>query len=142
MSETGDDDQPSSAGTDAGAGSVPESLQILAATVVAMASDLARLFALDARLCGRTILAMIALTVVGALLLTGGWLYLSASAVMLLSRFEMLGIAGATALVGCLHVALAGAVWWRLRLIARDTTFRQSRATLRRLVVTAREERS
>lgn len=140
MTEPRDSGTQPPAGDDAGGKGVPDALQVLAAAAAAIASDLARLFALEVRLCGRTILAMLALTIVGALLAAGGWLYLSAAAVILLSRIEAIGPAGATAIVGLIHLALAVAAWWRVRLISRDVTFRQSRAALRGLMVAEREE--
>lgn len=113
------------------------SLRDFTRALSAIAGDAARLIAVDARLCGRTALAMIGLTVIAALLLVGGWLFIGAAAVLLLTEIEGFSPAGAVMTVGAAHIALAALAGWRLRYIARDLTFRQSRATLRSLVPTA-----
>ncbi len=110
------------------------SMQEVIHSLGAIAGDVVRLIAVDARLCGRTVLAMIGLTVIAALLLVGGWLFIGVAAVLLLNQLEMFSPVGATMTVGAAHIAFAALAVWRVRFIASDLTFRQSRATLRSLI--------
>jgi hypothetical protein len=122
------------ASVDAGVESDTVVLKDLGAAVGAVVADVMRLLSVDARLCGHTVLVMIALTVIAALLLAGGWLLAATAAVLMLSQLESVSPAGAFLAVGGVHIMLAGLVVWRLRVISRDLTFQQSRASLHRLM--------
>lgn len=136
MSEPAIRTPESSAGRKLGDDPETATLGELVSTLGAIVSDLVRLIAVDARLCGRTVLAMIGLTVIAALLLVGGWLLVATAAVLLLSELEGVSPAAAFLAVGGVHMAMAGITVWWLRSLARDLTFRQSRATLRSFVST------
>jgi len=104
----------------------------------ALSADLKRLVALEARLFGHTVLAMLALTVIIALLLVGGWLFFGAALVMALASFQVFSQAGALLMVALAHLVIAALMYWRLRFITRDLTFRESRASVDGLVSHAR----
>jgi len=131
-----------SAGADGGGESDTAVLKDLGANVGAVVADVMRLLGVDARLCGHTALVMLALTVIAALLFAGGWLLAATAAVLMLGELDGVSLAGAFLIVGGVHIVIAGLVVWRLRVIARDLTFQQSRASLRRLIANPATTRS
>lgn len=113
------------------ASGIPQALKTLSA-------DILRVVAVEARLFGRTVLAMIGLTVMIALLLVGGWLFAGAALVMALTSLQLFSLTGAILTVALVHLLLATLALWRLRYIARDLTFRESRASVKSLRIHAR----
>ena len=103
-----------------------------------MSADMARLVAVEARLFGHTVLAIIGLTVVIALLLVGGWLFAGAAVVMALASLQAFNPTGALLAVALAHLVLSALAFWRLRHITRDLTFRESRASVNSLLTQAR----
>lgn len=110
---------------------IPQALKNLSA-------DMLRVVVVEARLFGHTVLAMIGLTVMIALLLVGGWLFAGAALVVVLSNLQIFSLAGAILAVALVHLLLAALALWRLRYIARDLTFRESRASVNSLLIHAR----
>jgi len=103
-----------------------------------LSADMVRLVVLEARLFGHTALAMIGLTVVMALLLVSSWLLIGAALVMALASLQAFSLTGALLTVALAHLVLAALVFWRLRYITRDLTFRESRASVNSLLTQAR----
>lgn len=110
---------------------IPQALKTLSA-------DMLRVVMVEARLFGHTVLAMIGLAVMIALLLVGGWLFAGAALVMALSSLQLFSLTGAILTVALVHLLLAALALWRLRYIARDLTFRESRASVNSLRIHAR----
>ncbi|MBE0486827.1 hypothetical protein, partial [Marinobacter sp.] len=110
-----------------------EEAQDITAILMTMSADLVRLLVLEVRLFGHTVLAMLALTVIMALLLVGGWLFIGAAVVMVLASLPMFNLAGAMLTVALAHLIIAVLMFWRLRFITRDLTFRESRASVNSL---------
>lgn len=103
-----------------------------------MTADLARLLALEAKLFGHTILAMIGLTIMITLFLVGGWLYAGAALAKALANLQFFNLTGALLTVALAHLALAVLGYWRLRYITRDLTFQESRTSASNLLAHAR----
>lgn len=104
----------------------------------AISADMVHLSVVEARLFGHTALAMIGLTVVIALLLVGGWLFTGTALVVALADLQAFSLTGALLTVALTHVVLAALAFWRLRHIARDLTFRESRAAINTLLTRGR----
>lgn len=104
----------------------------------ALSADILRVVMVEARLFGHTLLAMIGLTVIIVLLLVGGWLFAGAALVVVLSSLQIFSLAGAILAVALVHLLLAALAVWRLHYIARDLTFRESRASVNSLLNHAR----
>lgn len=102
----------------------------LAAALLAMVSDTRRLLAVDARLCAITAVSMLALALIASLLLVATWLLANAGAALFLVRLEVFTPATAFLLVAGVNLLVAVLLGLRLRSIARDLTFRQSRAAI------------
>lgn len=71
-----------------------EEAQDITGLMITLSADLARLVGLEARLFGYTVLAILALTVVIALLLVGGWLFIGAALVMSLASLQVFSLGG------------------------------------------------
>lgn len=115
-----------------------EDTQDITRILMTLSADLVRMVALEVRLFGHTVLAMLALTVMIALLLVGGWLFIGAALVMALASLQVFNLAGALLTVALAHLVIAVLVFWRLRFITGDLTFRESRASVDGLVTHAR----
>lgn len=101
-------------------------------------ADMARLVIVEAKLFGHTVLAMVGLTLVIAMLLLGGWLFTGAGLVVALANLQAFSLMDALLTVALAHLVLASLACWRLRVIIRDLTFRESRASMNSLLVQAR----
>lgn len=115
-----------------------EEAQDITGILMTMSADLVRLVVLEVRLFGHTVLAMLALTVIMALLLVGGWLFIGAALVVALASLPVFNLAGAMLTVALAHLAIVVLMFWWLRFITRDLTFRESRASVDGLVNHAR----
>lgn len=104
----------------------------------AMAADIVRLVGVEARLFGHTVLAMIGLAAVMALLLVSSWLFIGAALAVALASLQAFSLTGALLTVALTQLVLAALIFWRLRHITRDLTFRQSRASVNSLLSHAR----
>ncbi|MGM0671336.1 MAG: hypothetical protein ACQETY_04335 [Pseudomonadota bacterium] len=104
----------------------------------ALLADLARVVAVETRLFGHTVLAMLGLTVAIALLLVAGWLFAGAALVVALASLQAFNLMGALLIVTLAHLVLAALAFWRLRHITRDLTFRESRASVNSLLAHAK----
>lgn len=96
-------------------------------------SDMRELVLLEARLFGRTVLTMIALSIMMALLLTGAWLFFGAALVIALASLDAFSLSGATLTVGLVHLVLAVIAALSLVSLRGNLTFRESRASACRL---------
>ena len=105
----------------------------LASGLRALLVGLFRLVMVEARLCGYTALAMIGLCVATALLAVASWLFAGAALVMALAGLPAFSLAGALLTVALSHLGLAVLIFCRLRRIARDLTFRESRASVHQI---------
>lgn len=104
----------------------------------AMSADMVRLVLVESRLFGLTALAMIGLSLVMALLLVSSWLFVGAALVMALASLQAFNLMGALLTVALAHLLLAALAFWRLRHIAGDLGFRESRASVNGLLGRAR----
>lgn len=102
----------------------------LAEALTGMVGDTARLLAVDARLCASTALAMLALALIASLLVVATWLLANAGAALFLVRLEIFTPATAFLAVAGVNLLVAVLLGLRLRSIARDLTFQQSRAAI------------
>ncbi|MEX0624200.1 MAG: hypothetical protein WD251_09880, partial [Saccharospirillum sp.] len=103
-----------------------------------LSADMVRLLLVETRLFGHTGLAMIGLYSVFALLLASGWLFAGAAAVFALMSLQAFHLVGAMLTVALANFVLAALAYWRLRTIARDLTFRESRASVNDMLIQAR----
>lgn len=103
-----------------------------------LSADMVHLVAVEARLFGHTVLAMIGLTVVIVLLLVSSWLFVGAALVIALAGLQVFSLTGALLTVALAHLVLAALAFWRLRHITRDLAFRESRASVNSLLTHAR----
>lgn len=126
-------------GTAAGSASGVQSLQALDGVASAILRDGAQLVALDARLFGRTAVAVVTGAVLAAFALAFGWLFVSVTLVLALTRIDGVGILPAGLAVAGLHFGTALLIAWWLRTIAADLAFRHSRAAVGSLVSVAAE---
>ncbi len=118
-------------------------LRILAEAAAGTVRDLGRLFAVDAKLCISSVLAMVALGVVAWLLLLTVWLFGNAAAALFLLRFDVFSLATAVLAVAGLNLLLMLGIGLKIRSISRDLNFRRSReavSSIRANVTTPREE--
>ncbi|TDY01754.1 hypothetical protein [Thiohalophilus thiocyanatoxydans] len=104
----------------------------------ALSADMVRLVLVEARLFGHTALVMIGLTVLMALLLVTSWLLIGAALVMTLASLQAFSLTGALLTVALAHLVLVALLFWRLRYMTRDLTFRESRASVNNLFTHAR----
>ncbi len=98
-----------------------------------LSADMVRLVLVETRLFGHTALAMLGLTLVVALLLVSSWLFIGAAVVVALASLQAFNLTGALLTVALAHLLLAALALWRMRHIARDLTFRESRASVNSL---------
>jgi uncharacterized membrane protein YqjE len=117
-----------------------EDIRDITHTLKALAADMLRLVAVEARLFGHTVLAMLGLTLVVALLLASSWLFIGAALVVALASLQAFSLTGALLTVALAHLVLAALAFWRLRYITRDLTFRESRASVNSLLNHARSQ--
>ncbi len=103
-----------------------------------ISTDMMRLLLVEARLFGHTALTMIVLSLVIAVLLVGGWLFTAVALVVALSSLQVFSLMSALLTVALAHLVLAAMVFWWLRRITRDLTFRESRASVNVLLGHAR----
>lgn len=117
---------------------VADDAQSLSRILKTLSADMVRLLLVEARLFGHTGLAMIGLYLVFALLLASGWLFAGAAAVIALVSLQAFNLMGAMLTVALTNLLLAALAYWRLRTIARDLTFRESRASVNNMLIQAR----
>ncbi len=103
-----------------------------------MPADMISLVMVETQLFGSTALAMLKLCVVIGLLLVAGWLFTSAAAVIILEDLSDIGLLAAVVIVALSNLGLAALLILRLRYIARDLTFRESRSSVNTLLAHAR----
>lgn len=103
-----------------------------------MPVDMISLAMVETQLFGNTALAMLKLCVVIGLLLVAGWLFTNTAAVIILEGLSEISFLGAVVTVALCNLALAALLIWRLRHIARDLTFRESRSSVTTLLAHAR----
>lgn len=103
-----------------------------------LSADMVRIVMVEARLFGYTALTMVVLSLVIALLLVGGWLFAAAALVVALASLQAFSLTGALLTVTLVHLLLAALAFWWLRHIARDLTFRESRASVNSVLTHAR----
>jgi hypothetical protein len=113
---------------------VVERTRQLAEGLLAIVGDTARLLAVDARLCASTALTMVLLALAASLLAVATWLLANAGIALLLVRLDVFTPASAFLAVAALNLIAALLLALRLRAIARDLTFRHSRAAIGSLV--------
>lgn len=101
-------------------------------------ADMLSVVMVEARLFGRTALAMFKLCVVIGLLLVAGWLFAGAAAVVVLESLQAFNLIGALAVVALVNLVLAALLIWWLGHLARDLTFRESRVSANALLAHAR----
>ncbi len=123
---------------DAGGGGRSDGIQYITRILKIMSADMVRLVLVEARLFGHTALKMIGLTVVTAMLLVSSWLFVGAALVMTLASLQAFSLTGALLTVALAHLVLAALAFWRLRHIARDLKFSESRASVNSLLNHAR----
>lgn len=99
--------------------------------------DMLSLVTMETKLFGYTALAMLKVCVMIGLLLVAGWLFAGATAVIALEGLETFNLIGALLVVTLLNLVMAALLIWRLRHIARDLTFRESRASASTLLAHA-----
>lgn len=104
----------------------------------ALSADIVHLVLVEARLFGHTALVMVGLTVVMALLLVSSWLFIGAALVNMLASLQAFSLTGALLTVALAHLVLAALIFWRLRYMIRDLTFRESRASVNSMLAHAR----
>lgn len=101
-------------------------------------ADMLSVVMVEAKLFGYTSLAMFKLCVVIGLLLIAGWLFSGAAAAVALESLQAFNLTGALVLVALFNLMLAALLIWRLRHMARDLTFRESRVSANALLAHAR----
>lgn len=107
-----------------------------AVTTVAVMRDVGGLAGLEARLVARTLVVIVALTVVLALALAGVWISLAFALGVLVAETAALGsVAGALAVAGA-HLLLACTVGFGIRRLRRRLSFPETRAALCSLLAT------
>lgn len=114
--------------------SVGNSIRDMMLALKGISTDLAHLFALEARLFGYTALTMFGLAVLIALLLVSSLLFIEVALVTALISLQAFSLTGALVTVALTNLALAILAYWRLRYITRDLTFRESRAGVNSLL--------
>lgn len=103
-----------------------------------MPADMISLAMVETQLFGSTALTMLKLCVMIGLLLVAGWLFTSTAAVIILDGLNNVSLLGAVVTVALCNLFLAVLLIWRLRHIARDLTFRESRSSVFTLLAHAR----
>lgn len=111
-----------------------EDIQDITRTLKNMSAEMVQLLAVEARLFGHTVLAMIGLTIVMSVLLVSSWLLVAAALAIALASLQAFSLTGALLTVAAAHLLLVALMVCYLRYMTRDLAFRESRASLNSLV--------
>lgn len=104
----------------------------IAATVRSLAGDLAELLALEARLAGVSLVAMLVLGMAAGMLLVAGWLLVQLGVAWWL-REAGVAVGHSLLALGAVNVAIGWCCWLLVRRRGRHLTFASTRAALARL---------
>lgn len=115
-----------------------DDIRDIANTLKTMSTDMGHLVAVEARLFGLTALVMVRLCLMIVLLTVAGWLFAGAAAVLSLASLQVFSLTGALVTVALVNFVLAALACWRLRYVARDLIFGESRASVNTLLTHAR----